>query len=141
MGRLGENVSRGPHPKDLILDKTVLFKTVIGLKWIMWMSGKIAFGAGWAKVRPRGFPPRTPFWTKPFDSKLSSASFGLNVGTEKSLCGWLAQVYPKGFPLRTHFWTKPFCSKPSSALSRLYGGPGKIACGQVGRKCVPGASP
>ena len=40
-----KNVSQAPPPKDPLLDETVLFKTVIGLKRIIWGSGKIAFGA------------------------------------------------------------------------------------------------
>ena len=40
---------------DSLWDETVLFKTVIGLKWIIWGSGKIALGAIGQKCVPRAF--------------------------------------------------------------------------------------
>ena len=43
--RLGKNASQAGPPKDPLWDETVLFKTVSGLKWIIWGSGEIAFGA------------------------------------------------------------------------------------------------
>ena len=43
--RLGKNASQGGPPKDPLWNETVLFKTVNGLKWIIWGSGKIDLGA------------------------------------------------------------------------------------------------
>ena len=50
--------------------ETVLFKTVIGLKWIIWGVRKNWFGSDEAKMRPKGVPLRIPFGMKPFCSKL-----------------------------------------------------------------------
>ena len=49
------------------MDETVLFKTVIGLKWIIWRSEKIVFGAigpDREEMRPRSLSLRTPLWMK-----------------------------------------------------------------------------
>ena len=54
--RLGKNASQGDPPKDPLWDETVLFKTVIELKLIIWGSGKIDLGAMRQKCVPRGSP-------------------------------------------------------------------------------------
>ena len=54
LDRFGKHASQGPPPDDPLLDETVLFKTVIGLKWIMWRSGKNCFWTDWEKMRPKG---------------------------------------------------------------------------------------
>ena len=55
LDRLGKNASQGPPPNDPLLDETVSFKTVIGLKWIIWRSGKYCF---WADLSPNRFGER-----------------------------------------------------------------------------------
>ena len=47
---------QGGPPKDPLWDETVLFKIVIGLKWIVQGSEKNAFGAIGQKCVPRGSP-------------------------------------------------------------------------------------
>ena len=54
--RYGKNASQGPPPKDPLLDETVLFKTVIGLKWIIWRSIKNCFWGDAVKMHAKSFP-------------------------------------------------------------------------------------
>ena len=56
---MGKNAPQGPLPKDRLLDETVLFKTVIGLKWIIWGSGKNCLER-LDKYASQGPPPEDP---------------------------------------------------------------------------------
>ena len=54
--RLGKNVCQGLPRKDPLLEEIVLFKIVLGLKWVIWRSGSNAFGPVGRKCVPRGSP-------------------------------------------------------------------------------------
>ena len=105
---LGKNVSQGDPPKDSLWDETVLFKTVDGLKWIIWGSGKIASGAIGQKCVPRG-PPKDPLWNETVLFKTVIGLKWIIWGSGKIAFGATGQkCVPRGFLQGDHFGLKAF---------------------------------
>ena len=52
----GQKCAQGDPPEDPLLAETVLCRTAIGFKWIIWVFEQIGFGAIGPKCVPRAFP-------------------------------------------------------------------------------------
>ena len=87
-------------PKDTLLDETVFFKTVDGLKWIIYVG--ILNNRLWndrAKMRPKGVPPKDPLWDETVSFKTVIGLKWITWGSGKIDLGAMRQkCVPRGSP-------------------------------------------